>query len=240
MRSRIAVLASGGGTNLQAILEHFDAIADARAGDVVLVASDRPNAGALRRAEARGIATALIETASRAPGSSPLDALLDANEVDVVALAGYLRLVPAEVVQRYEGRMVNVHPALLPAFGGPGMYGTRVHQAVLDAGSTISGVSVHFVDQSFDRGPIIAQWPVPIVAGDTPASLAARVLGVEHLLYPLVVDAVAAGRVALDAGGTVRRVRLPAADRTEANDSAFIPSTVGPRLATEMARLIGL
>jgi folate-dependent phosphoribosylglycinamide formyltransferase PurN len=100
--------------------------------------------------------------------------------------------------------MLNVHPALLPAFGGAGMYGVRVHRAVIEAGVRVSGATVHFVDEVFDRGPIIAQWPVPVAAGDTAESLAARVLCVEHVLYPRIVTAVAAGRVQLDADGRVR------------------------------------
>ena len=98
---------------------------------------------------------------------------------------------------------MNVHPALLPAFGGPGMYGARVHRAVLDAGARISGATVHFVDEQYDRGPIIAQWPVPVLAADTPETLAARVLRVEHILYPRVVHAVAADHIALAADGRV-------------------------------------
>jgi phosphoribosylglycinamide formyltransferase/phosphoribosylglycinamide formyltransferase-1 len=101
------------------------------------------------------------------------------------------------VVHRYAGRIINVHPALLPGFGGPGMYGARVHEAVLAAGVTVTGVTVHFVDEEYDRGTIIAQWPVPVLQGDDARSLAARVLRVEHLLYPRVVDAVAGGAVTL-------------------------------------------
>jgi folate-dependent phosphoribosylglycinamide formyltransferase PurN len=123
--------------------------------------------------------------------------LLERQNIELVALAGYLRYVPTEVVNRYAGRIVNVHPALLPAFGGPGMYGRRVHDAVLAAGVSVSGVTVHFVDEVYDRGRIIAQWPVPVLAGDDRDALAARVLRVEHILYPRVVDAIAAGRVTL-------------------------------------------
>jgi folate-dependent phosphoribosylglycinamide formyltransferase PurN len=124
--------------------------------------------------------------------------------VELVVLAGYLSLVPAEVTERYAGRMLNVHPALLPSFGGHGLYGARVHRAVLAAGARVSGATVHFVDAHYDRGPIVAQWPVPVLADDTPESLAARVLRVEHLLFPRVVDAVARGAIGLDAGGRVR------------------------------------
>jgi phosphoribosylglycinamide formyltransferase-1 len=107
-------------------------------------------------------------------------------------------MVPPEVVARYRRRMLNVHPALLPAFGGKGMYGKRVHAAVIAAGERESGASVHFVDEEYDRGPVVAQRRVPVLEGDTPESLAARVLEVEHVLYPAAVDqiseALAAGR----------------------------------------------
>ena len=193
MKSRIAVLASGGGSNLQAILDYLDILGPRRAGEVVLVASNRPDAGALERAERRAIATAVLADA----GPSALDELLTSHEIDLVALAGYIRLVPPEIVVKYDGRIVNVHPGLLPAFGGPGMYGQRVHRAVLDAGARITGVTVHFVNEQYDRGKIIAQWPVPVFASDDAGTLAARVLRVEHLVYPRVVQGVASGRLSL-------------------------------------------
>ena len=191
---RVAVLASGGGSNLQALLEYLDSPGRARAAEVTLVASDRAGAGALERAHGRGITACALDAVARGSG---LLALLESHSIDLVALAGYLRLVPNEVTRAYRGRIVNVHPALLPAFGGPGMYGERVHAAVLASGARVSGVTVHFVDEVYDRGAIIAQWPVPVVAGDTPLSLAARVLAVEHLLYPRTIHAVARGDVQL-------------------------------------------
>jgi phosphoribosylglycinamide formyltransferase-1 len=207
-RTRIAVLASGGGTNLQAILDHFDRLGDRRHGDVVLVASDRSDAGALQRARDRDIATELVAVADRpAVGGDRADLadVLERHGVELVALAGYLRRVPEAVVRRYAGRLLNVHPALLPAFGGAGMYGARVHEAVLAAGATVTGVTVHFVDDEYDRGTIIAQWPVPVLRGDDARSLAGRVLRVEHLLYPRVVHAVAGGVVTLAACREGRR-----------------------------------
>jgi phosphoribosylglycinamide formyltransferase 1 len=197
-RARIAVLASGGGTNLQALLDHFDQLGDRRGGDVVLVASDRGGAGALLRARAHGIHAVHISITSGSgavAAGSALETLLAEHRIDLVVLAGYLRLVAPATVRRYAGAIVNVHPALLPAFGGAGMYGLHVHQAVLDAGVAISGVTVHFVDEEYDRGTIIAQWPVPVLTGDDAHSLAARALRVEHLLYPRVVDALASGRL---------------------------------------------
>jgi formyltetrahydrofolate-dependent phosphoribosylglycinamide formyltransferase len=197
MRSRIAVLASGGGSNLQAILEHFDRLGEERAGDVVVVASDRASAGALDRARLRDTPVAVVASTAR-PEGVPLERVLEEHEVDVVVLAGYLRLVPSQVVARFGGRIVNVHPALLPSFGGPGMYGERVHRAVIDSGARVTGVTAHFVDEEYDRGRIIAQWPVPVFPGDDAATLASRVLRVEHVLYPRVVNAVAAGKATLD------------------------------------------
>lgn len=201
-RARIVVLASGGGSNLGALLTHLDALGDARRADVVAVASDRAGAGALERARARGIETVLLATPRR-PEGEPVGACLERLRADLVVLAGYLRLVPAEVVQRYHGRMLNVHPALLPGFGGAGMYGLRVHQAVLDAGVQVTGPTVHFVDEVFDHGAIVAQWPVPVLPGDTAERVAARVLRAEHALFPRAIHAVAAGDAALGADGLV-------------------------------------
>ncbi|HEX7980570.1 MAG TPA: phosphoribosylglycinamide formyltransferase [Gemmatimonadaceae bacterium] len=206
-RCRIGVLASGGGSNLQAILDHLAQLGDARHGDVVLVASNRPDAGALARAARAGVETALLQS-PHAPEGDELDAVLERHEIGLVALAGYMRLIPDDVTRAYRGRMLNVHPALLPDFGGTGMYGPRVHRAVLSAGAPLSGPSVHFVDEVYDHGAVIAQWPVPVLPGDDEHALAARVLRAEHLLYPRVVDAVAGDEVRLDAEGRVESERF--------------------------------
>jgi formyltetrahydrofolate-dependent phosphoribosylglycinamide formyltransferase len=206
-RARIGVLASGGGSNLQAILDHLAALGEARHGDVVLVGSNRPDAGALARAERAGIPRVVLRS-PHTPDGLDLGAALAAHQVELVALAGYMRLVPPDVTAAYRGRMLNVHPALLPEFGGPGMYGPRVHRAVLEAGATLSGPSVHFVDEVYDHGALIAQWPVPVLPHDDAQSLAARVLRAEHLLYPRVVGAVAAGEVRLGDDGRVTRDRF--------------------------------
>ena len=205
-RPRIAVLASGGGSNLQALMDHFRSLGDSRAADIVLVASNRSDAGALDRARASGIATAIIRS-SRTPGGEPLDSLLAPGAVDYVVLAGYLQLIPPEITRRFAERMLNVHPGPLPAFGGPGMYGARVHRAVLASGARMSGPTVHFVDEIYDHGAIIAHWPVPVLTGDDEHSLGARVLRAEHVLFPRVVQAVIAGEVAI---GTV--LTLPVFD----------------------------
>lgn len=198
-RARICVLASGGGSNLGAMLEHADRLGNVRAADVALVVSNRASAGALERAAARGIPTAVIADGDDAA----LHSLLSSHSIDVIVLAGYLRLIPPSVTAAWRGRLVNIHPALLPAFGGAGMFGQRVHRAVLASGARVTGATVHFVDEHYDRGPIIAQWPVPVFAHDTAQSLAARVLRAEHALLPRVVEAVASGRIRLSEAGRV-------------------------------------
>jgi phosphoribosylglycinamide formyltransferase 1 len=188
MPSRIAVLASGRGSNMQAIIDHFDNLARERVAKVVLVASNKAESPALIRA-----ATASIDIAhfNANDDGSELLALLEKFRVDLVVLAGYLKRIPSGVTRAYSGRMLNIHPALLPAFGGEGMYGSRVHEAVIASGARETGVTVHLVDDEYDRGPIVAQWRIAVEKGDTPESLAGRVLNVEHTVYPRVVEMVA-------------------------------------------------
>jgi len=176
---RIAVLVSGGGTNLQALL---DALQHSKTARVTRVISSRAAAGALDRARQARLPTAVLQD----PGDAA-ELLATLGDADLVVLAGYLKLVPAAVVARFPCRMINIHPALLPAFGGPGMYGRRVHEAVLASGARVSGATVHYVDEQYDRGPIIAQAKVRVVADDTPATLATRVLTAEHRLLVRVV-----------------------------------------------------
>jgi phosphoribosylglycinamide formyltransferase 1 len=187
MSTRVAVFASGGGSNLQALLDH---LADSPAADVVLVVSDRSDSPALERARAAGVPTHVIPVQTRPIAAVTADTIdaLESAHVDLVALAGYLRLLPAEVVRRFAFRVLNVHPALLPAFGGKGMYGLRVHREVLASGCRVSGVTVHFVNERYDEGRILAQWPVPVLDGDDPETLAKRALRVEHVLYPSAVE----------------------------------------------------
>jgi phosphoribosylglycinamide formyltransferase-1 len=182
-----AVFASGGGTNLQSLLNH-------QANDppwrIRLVVSDREGAGALARAAAMDVSTCVIPTKGRDQAliaGETLGALRD-HDIDVIFLAGYLKLVPQAVVVAFRRRILNIHPALLPSFGGAGMYGMNVHRAVVESGARISGPTVHFVDEEYDGGSIVAQWPVPVLPDDTPEALAARVLVVEHRLYPLAAD----------------------------------------------------
>ena len=205
--ARIAVLASGGGSNLQSLLDYFASHGN-DAGSVVWVGSNRADAGALDRARAVGVEASVVT--DHRDGDALLSQLMAAR-ADLLVLAGYLKLVPSNVVRAFHGRLINVHPALLPAFGGEGMYGMRVHEAVIALGARLSGVTVHFVDDAYDRGAIIAQWPVRVFADDTPAALAARVLHAEHQLLPRTVAAVAAGLVSLGENGRVfGEVPLPA------------------------------
>lgn len=138
--------------------------------------------------------------AAVSPGARIL-ALLKRHHARAILLAGFLKLLPASVCRDFEGRILNIHPALLPSFGGKGMYGGRVHEAVLRSGASLSGPTIHLVNERYDEGRILAQWPVPVLPGDTAASLGARVLEVEHVLYPAAADALARG---LDAGRAPR------------------------------------
>jgi formyltetrahydrofolate-dependent phosphoribosylglycinamide formyltransferase len=183
---RVAVAISGRGSNLAALIAALPAGSPAEIG---LVLSNRAAAEGLAVARANGIRVLVL--ADPGDASAWIDALA-AHRIDLVVLAGYLKLVPPPVVDRYRGRMLNVHPALLPAFGGPGMYGHRVHEAVLAAGATVSGATVHLVDEVYDRGPILAQARVAVQPDDTPERLAQRVLEAEHRLLPAVVLAAAA------------------------------------------------
>lgn len=199
---RVVAMASGGGSDFQSLVDRF-AGEEAPARVAGLIAS-RDTAGALDRAARHGVPSAVLPQDAR--GEAEADFLLDrieAWDAGLVVLAGYLRLVPARVVRALRGRIINIHPALLPAFGGEGMYGLRVHRAVVEAGVRVTGPTVHFVDEAYDRGPIIAQWPVPVLASDTPEAVAARVLEVEHRLLPDIVEALAVGRVRLGGDGRV-------------------------------------
>lgn len=209
---RLALFASGGGSNAGAILDAVDA-GRLRAEPVLLV-SDRPGAGALARAEARGIPTEVIAPLSDATHFA--QALLDAlarQEADAIALAGYLKKIPDPVVWAFKDRILNVHPSLLPAFGGAGWYGARVHRGVLDAGCRVSGATVHLVDDEYDTGPIVLQEAVRVEPDDTPETLAARVLAVEHRLFPRALALLADGRLRVEDG----RVRILPAPRPPAS-----------------------
>jgi phosphoribosylglycinamide formyltransferase-1 len=188
MTMRIAVAVSGRGSNLEALLH---ALGPGAPAEVALVLSDRSAPG-LDLARARQIPAVVL--ADSADAEEWL-ALLGWHRIELLVLAGYLKLVPSAVIARYPGRIINIHPALLPDFGGRGMYGRRVHQAVLESGARESGATVHLVDEVYDHGATLAQARVPVLPGDTPELLAERVLEQEHRLLPAVVLAAArAGR----------------------------------------------
>ena len=199
---RVAVMVSGSGTNLQAIL---DRCREGRLNAVVcVVISNNRNAYALERARKEGVEA--VHWSEKKAGSAKAFAdgllgILRSAGTDLVVLAGYMKLIPSGVVEAYQGRMLNIHPALLPKFGGQGFYGMKVHEAVLAAGETESGATVHFVDAEYDRGPAFLQRTVPVLPGDTPETLRARVLAVEHELLP---DAIAKFAELYQRGGNAR------------------------------------
>ena len=180
---------SGRGSNLESLLRAMEAGGPA---EIVLVITDKAEAPGLEHARRSGIPVTVLSDAGEP--ESWLQSLRE-KRIDLLVLAGYLKLVPAGVVAAYRGRIMNTHPSLLPAFGGKGMYGERVHRAVLASGVRETGVTIHLVDEAYDRGPILAQSRVPVRADDTPERLAARVLEAEHRLLPAAVLAAArAGR----------------------------------------------
>ena len=187
--ARIAVFISGGGSNLQALIDASKA--GLLSGEIVLVVSNLRKAYGLKRAEQAGIDTFVFkEKKYETPELAAEDLLntLQKYKIDYIALAGYLRLLPMAVVKSYKGRVVNIHPALLPKYGGKGMYGHFVHEAVLAAGEKESGVTIHLVDEIYDHGRILKQVTVPVLSDDTPETLAARVLEQEHKWYARVLD----------------------------------------------------
>lgn len=187
-KARVAVFISGGGSNLQALIDGTKA--GILAAEIVLVVSSSSKAYGLTRAKNEGIETFVFKPkkfSSPDEAASHLLALLKEKEVDYIALAGYLRLLPSQIVKAFPKRIVNIHPALLPKFGGKGMYGHHVHEAVIAAGEKESGVTVHLVDEIYDHGKILAQVRVPVLPDDTPETLAQRVLEQEHKLYPRVL-----------------------------------------------------
>jgi len=204
---KVGVLASGGGTNLQAIIDNC------RTGrieaEVAVVISD-VQCPALERARESGIPEHWLNRHDRQrfPTRESFDRAvlerLEQHEAELVCLAGYLRIMAAELVEAYSGRMMNTHPALLPAFGGKGMWGQHVHEAVLEYGCKVSGCTIHFVSLETDAGPIVLQRAVPVEEDDTPETLAARILPHEHELYSEAIQLFAEGRLEIEG----RRVRI--------------------------------
>lgn len=208
-RKRVAILISGRGSNMAAL------IAAARRPDypaeIAVVLSNRPDAGGLQRAGAEGIATAVVDHTGfgkdRAAFERAMQAHLETHRVDIVCLAGFMRLLTPGFVSHWSGRMLNIHPALLPSFRG-----LHTHERALAAGVRIHGATVHYVVPEVDAGPIIAQAAVPVLDDDTPDTLAARVLAAELRLYPLALSLVAGGKSSLTPQGAVRSAAAVAPD----------------------------
>ena len=178
-RARLAILASGTGTNAEKIIDRFP-------GQVLLVASNKPEAGVLAIAERAGIPTLIIDRDRFRKGDAYVP-VLQALEIDWVILAGFLWKIPVPLIRAFPNRIVNIHPALLPKYGGKGMYGPYVHEAVLAAGESESGITIHYVDEQYDHGKIILQERIGISPGETPDSLAKKIQALEHKHYPLVI-----------------------------------------------------
>ncbi|MFH0919618.1 MAG: phosphoribosylglycinamide formyltransferase [Fibrobacterota bacterium] len=194
----IAVFASGGGTNLQSLLNRIET--GELPARIAFVLSNNSKARALERARQYNIPAIHLSTKTHpdpAQYAAELLALLKKHDVSLIALAGYMKQLPPGVVQVFHGRIVNIHPSLLPKFGGAGMFGINVHEAVIAAGEKESGASVHFVTENYDEGPVIMQEKVPVLPGDVPVTLSIRVLEVEHRLYPEAVRRVLAGEITM-------------------------------------------
>lgn len=195
---KIAFFASHGGSNMQAVTDKLT-----RGGlpaKASLVISNNSGSGALERAKNEGIPAYHISSAThsgRIEFVSAIIELLEKHEINLVALAGYMKKLPDEVIDFVNGKVLNIHPALLPKFGGKGMYGINVHKAVIEAGENESGATVHLVNSVYDEGRILAQKKVPVLPGDTPESLAARVLIAEHELYPETIEKIALGEIVI-------------------------------------------
>ncbi|MFC1528852.1 phosphoribosylglycinamide formyltransferase [Candidatus Latescibacterota bacterium] len=182
---RLGVLASGGGSNLQSIIDR--SLDGSLQANVVVVISNNSGAGALKRAANHGIDAVHISAVTEGNAEAvdrKITEVMKSYDVDLVVLAGYMKKIGDVLLGAYGGRMVNIHPALLPKFGGEGMYGMNVHKAVIAAGEKESGPTVHLVDSQYDHGSILAQIKVPVLSDDTPETLQKRVLVKEHIIYP--------------------------------------------------------
>jgi phosphoribosylglycinamide formyltransferase-1 len=207
---KIAVLVSGGGTNLQALI---DAVNDNRitSGKIALVISSSKDAGALTRATSAGIPAEVIDIkayVSRETFTSAIVTTLKAHEIDFVVLGGFMYILTREFTDAYANRIINVHPALIPSFCGKGYYGLRVHQAVLDAGVKVTGATVHFVTEQTDAGPIILQKAIDILDSDTPETLQQRVMKeCEHVILPRAVELLCSDMIYIDEKN-IARIKL--------------------------------
>ncbi len=194
---KIGVLVSGGGTNLQAIIDKVHG----KTGEIAVVIANNADAYGLTRAEKCSIPTAVVLEKDYTDVDAFNQAIIDrlnAYDVDLVVLAGYMKIITPDFVQAFPNRIVNIHPALIPSFCGEGYYGMHVHNAVIDYGVKVTGATVHFVNEQADGGPIIAQRTVEVAVDDTPESIQKKVLKIEHVLLPWVVEQICLGRVSVE------------------------------------------
>jgi len=182
----IVIMASGAGTNAENIIRYFS---NGNKAKVTLVLSNKPQAKVMDRAATLGVDSFFFDRKQFYETGEVL-VILKRKETDLVVLAGFLWLVPDEIISAYKGRIVNIHPALLPRFGGKGMYGDRVHRAVLDSGCTESGITIHYVNEQYDAGDIIFQAKCPVLPGDNVETLAARIHTLEYEHYPVVISSI--------------------------------------------------
>ncbi len=203
---KLAVLVSGGGTNLQAIMDAIDNGTITNA-EIEIVISNNPDAYALERAKKRGIKAVCISPKGFSDREAFNWALLDAVDsyrVDLVVLAGFLVVIPPQMIEAYKNRIINIHPSLIPSFCGTGYYGLKVHEAVLARGVKVTGATVHFVDEGTDTGPILLQKPVAVAQGDTPRLLQRRVMEqAEWVILPRAIDLIANDKVSVVDGHAV-------------------------------------
>ncbi len=196
-RLNLAVFVSGRGSNLQAILDSAE-LKDLI--EVKVVLSDKADCAAFQIAKQFSIPTRILGDREGGIGFKSLASFLSELKIDLIVLAGFLKLIPVDVIKNFRNRIINIHPALLPSFGGKGMYGMHVHKAVFDSSAKVSGPSVHFVDETFDTGKIIAQKCIDISGVKSPEEIAARVLVEEHKILPFVIKKIAEGKVEISNG----------------------------------------
>jgi phosphoribosylglycinamide formyltransferase-1 len=196
---RCAIFASGGGSNFQALIDKKTS--GRLRADFVLMIGNNSKAKAFDRARENNIPALHIAPShfdTEELYADKLGAALKEVDTQLIILAGYMKKLPSSIITQYRNRIVNIHPALLPAFGGKGMYGMNVHKAVLEYGAKLSGITVHFVDEEYDQGPVIMQKSVPVLDGDDPQALADRVLAAEHENYWQAIEAIAQGKIRVD------------------------------------------
>ncbi len=181
---RIAILASGSGTNAENLIRYFRTN---QAGKVELVLTNKPGAGVIARAKSLRVDTVVFDR-EQFYHSDEIAVLLQERKIDFVVLAGFLWLVPMHLLAAYEGKVINIHPALLPKYGGKGMYGSLVHEAIIASGDAQSGITIHYVNQAYDEGDVIFQASCSVDKDDTPESLASKIHSLEYTHFPLVVE----------------------------------------------------